>query len=92
MLNLIEVIFLNKITINVFVPLIDCSYDMNIPINLKMSDVIKLIQETIHDLSNGDYVINKNAKLYDKSTAKLINLNNIVKYSGLTNGACVMLL
>jgi len=83
---------MDKIIINVFVPLIDSSYDVKVPINLSMIDVMDLIQKTIVELSDGDYILNPEAKLFDKNTAKLINLNNIVKFSGLTNGASVMLI
>lgn len=83
---------MDKIIINVFVPLIDDSFDIKVPINLEMSVVLELIQESIVELSNNAYVVNADAKLYDKSTAYLINTNNIVKFSGLKNGASVMLI
>lgn len=83
---------MNKIIINVFVPLIDDSFDIKVPINLDMSVVLEQIQEAIVELSNNAYVVNSDAKLYEKSTARLINTNNIVKFSGLKNGASVMLI
>lgn len=82
---------MKKILVSVFVPTIEESYDIKIPINLQTRDVINLLQDTIKDLSGDSYVINKNAQLYEKNTGKLINLNNVVKYSGLQNGMSVLL-
>lgn len=83
---------MNKIIINVFVPLIADSFDIKIPINLDMVTVLELIQDSIVELTDNQYISNPNAKLYDKNTACLINTNNIVKFSGLKNGASVMLI
>jgi hypothetical protein len=83
---------MKKILVNVFVPLIDDSFDIKLPINLEMNDVMSLIQDAIVDLSDKSYVVNPNAVLYDKNTGLLINTNNIVKFSGLKNGSSVMLI
>ena len=83
---------MDKILITVFVPFIDDNFDIKIPINLEMVLVMQLIQEAIVDLSNDTYVINPNAKIYDKNTGYLINQNNIVKFSGLKNGSAVMII
>ena len=82
---------MNKIYINVFVPSLDRNFNLELPINLEMQYVLKEIQTAINELSEGSYKVNPNAKLYDKGTGLLINLENIVKFSGLTNGCSVML-
>lgn len=83
---------MNKILVTVFVPLIDDSFDIKVPINIDMTDFIQLVQDAIVDLSNKAYVVNPSAKLYDKNTGMLINVNNIVKFSGLKNGSSVMII
>lgn len=82
---------MKKILVTVFVPTIEEQYDIKISINSDMKDIIELLQETIRDLSGNTYKIKNNALLYEKNTGKVINLNNVVKYSGLQNGSSVML-
>ena len=83
---------MNKININIFIPGLDMDFDVELPINLEMKDAIKKIKKAINEMTEGAYVISENMKLYEKSTGKLININNIVKYSGLTNGCSVLML
>ena len=83
---------MDKLLISVFVPLIDDTFNIQIPINLEMQEALSFIQTAVVDLSNKAYVVNPNAKLYDRNTGYLINTNNIVKFSGLKNGALVMLI
>lgn len=82
---------MKKIIITIFVPNIEDEFDMKISINSNMKEVLDLIQKGIRELSGDTYVINPNALLYEKNTGKVINLNNVVKYSGLQNGSSVML-
>lgn len=81
---------MNKILVTIYVLALDENYDLLLPINLKMSDVYEVIQNTIYDLSNGNYIKHDNVLLID-SKGKAINNNNIVKFSGLKNGCKVIL-
>lgn len=83
---------MNKILVTFYVPTIDEEYNLFIPINLKLSDALELIQQAIFDLSGEYYVINPNAVLIDSLEGKIINSNNVVKFSGLRNGSKVMLI
>lgn len=82
---------MDKILVSVFVLTIGEEYDMFVPINEKVFDVINLIQSTIKELSGNYYQINPKALLYNGIDGKVINSNNIVKFSGLTNGARLLL-
>ncbi len=83
---------MNKILISVYVITLDAKYDLFVPINIKTSKMIDLIQKSIVELSLGHYQINQTAHLYDGKSGMLINTNNIVKYSGLQNGSNVLLI
>ena len=82
---------MNKILITVFVPKIEEHFDLKIPINSEVKELVILLQQSIRELTGDVYVVDPNALLYDKITGKVINYNNIVKYSGLKNGSSVML-
>ena len=82
---------MNKILVTVYVLELDESYDVLLPINLKMDEVYELIQNTIFDLSSGNYQKHDNVMLLNKD-GKVINNNNVVRLSGLTNGCQVVLI
>ncbi len=82
---------MNKILITIYVISIDETYDVLVPINLKMSEIMELIQNTITELSNDNYEKHDNAILMN-SESKIINTNNSGKNSGLTNGCKVILI
>ena len=82
---------MNKIFVNVFVPVLDRNFDVELPINLEMKYVVVELQKAINELTDGAYQVKSDLEIYDKSTGYLINLNNIVKYSGIKNGGSIML-
>ncbi len=83
---------MDKILVSIYVLAIDEEYDMFIPINEKVADIIGLIQNTVKEMSGDYYQINANALLYNGIDGNIINSNNIVKFSGLTNGARLLLI
>ena len=82
---------MNKILVTVYVLALDESYDVLLPINLKMEEVYDLIQNTISELSGNNYEKHDNVVLLT-GNGKLINNNNMVRLSGLTNGCRVVLI
>ncbi len=82
---------MNEILVTVFVLGLGEEYDIFLPIGIKMSDGIAMIQNTIRELSEDNYVVHDDAKLYSSLDGKLINLENVVKFSGLKNGCKVLL-
>lgn len=83
---------MKKILVSIFVLCIGEQYDLFIPIDMKLLDAINLIQKSIYELSGEEYVIRKdNEVLLYNDDGKIINSNNIVKFSGLKNGSRVLL-
>ena len=56
-----------------------------------MTEVFDLIQNTISELSSNNYVKHDDVYLLNKD-GKVINKNNMVRLSGLTNGCRVVLI
>lgn len=81
---------MKKVLVSIYVLKLDKTYDIKLPINLPMTDVLELIQSAIKEM-NDAYEINNKARLYENLTGNLINTNNIVKYSGIKNGEKLML-
>ena len=83
--------FMDKILVTFYVLSLEEEFDVFIPINVKLAEVLDTVQQTISDMSEGNYDINPNPLLYSDLDGKLMNLNNIVKFSGLMNGSRVMI-
>ena len=82
---------MNKILVKVYVQSIEEEFNVLIPINLRMMTVMDLMQKAINELSGGYYEVKEGSVLFDSIEGKVINMNNIVKYSGLRNGCSIML-
>ena len=76
----------NKILVTIYIPLLDESYDIFIPVNKKVGTVKKTILESVKNLQNKDYL------LMNKDDCKVIDENVYVKNSGIQNGSKLILL
>lgn len=76
----------NKILVTIYIPLLDESYDIFIPVNKKVGTIKKTVLESIRNLENKSYL------LMNKSDCKVIDENVYVKNSGIQNGSKLILL
>lgn len=83
---------MDKILISVYVLSLDEHYDLFVPINLKATQFVGMLQKLIYELSGENYVIQNEVRLIEQDTGQIINLNNIIKYSGIKNGSKLLLL
>ncbi len=82
---------MDKILVTIYVLSIEQEFDVFLPIGETVSNVLDLIQDSLVDLSNNNYIKKENVFLYDNE-GNIINPNNIIKYSGLKNGEKVCLM
>ena len=82
---------MDKILVTIYVLSIEQEFDVFLPIGESVSNVLDLIQDSLVDLSNNNYIKKENVFLYDNE-GNIINPNNIIKYSGLKNGEKVCLM
>lgn len=82
---------MDKILVTVHVLSLEEKYDFFLPINLPMSNVIKNIQISISEITNGLYQGSEKVLIFDSLEGKIINQNNIVKFSGLKNGSDILI-
>lgn len=81
---------MDKILVEVYVPIMEDKYDVFIPINKNIQSVIQLLNKAIYDLTNGLYSI-KSTLICDKNTGAIYDMNKTVKDSGLKNGSKILL-
>lgn len=81
---------MDKILVSIYVLRIDETFDIYIPINKNAKEALDLIQKEIVKLSSDTYIMNEKAMLYTEE-GTVINTNNMVRFSGLTNGQKLLL-
>lgn len=82
----------NKILICLYIPLIEKSYDLFIPINKKIGTVKRLIEEGLVELTDNSYIIKENTNFYSKYTGDIYDVNLTVRDTDLKNGSKVILI
>ena len=82
----------NKVLIELYIPLIEKSYDLYIPINKKIGTVKKLIEEGLIELTDNAYKKSEDANLFSKETGKIYNVNDTVRDTDLKNGSKIILI
>ncbi len=81
---------MNKILVTIYVISIDEEFDLFLPISKSLSEILESIQDSLVELSNHNYVKKSSVLLYN-TDGLLINQNNVIKYSGLKNGARILM-
>ena len=82
----------NKILIELEIPLLEKKYDLFIPINKKIGTIKKLIENSLKELADSDYVIREDTNFYSKETGEIYDVNKTVKDTDLQNGSRIILI
>jgi len=82
----------NKVLVKVYVPTIEEQYDILIPLNRRLYNVIKLLVKAINELSNGYYVPKNKPILYNKISAIPYDEKLSIRESNIRNGTELVLI
>ena len=82
----------NKVLVEISVPASGDKFDVFIPLDSKMSEVLKLVSAALSDLSGGRYNASGEAVLCDAKTGIIFNINLEVAELGIKNGSQLMLI
>lgn len=83
---------MNKILIKLYVPMIEKQYDIKIPDDKKLYQVIYMFIKAIYDLSDGYYMPENSPILYEKWSSHRYNINLTAKENQIKNGAEIVLI
>lgn len=72
-------------------PIIDRKYELLVPIDRKVNDLINILRKNIPELNEGYYKEHK-PNLYNKITGELYNMNSTIKSCNIKVGTRVVLL
>lgn len=83
---------MNKVLVKVYVPILEEQYDILVPVNRRIYNIIRLLTKAINELSGGYYTPPQKPKLYDKITAIAYDENLSIRESNIRNGTELILL
>lgn len=82
----------NKVLIELLVPEIDESFDVYIPINKKIGNIIELLNKALLELTDGRYVGTDNNFLYNVYTKERYCVNHTIRETNIRNGTKLVLI
>ena len=72
-------------------PILDKKYELLVPIDRRIHELISILKKAIPDLNKGFYQ-DKIPSIYNKSTGKVYNINTIIKNSNIKTGTRLVLI
>lgn len=82
----------NKVLVTIIVPLIEKKYEVFLPANKKIGEIVYLLSKGLVEVSNGYYIITNKEKLYNRMTGKEYNNNQILKNTDIRHGTWLVLM
>lgn len=82
----------NKALVEISVPAAGRKYDVYIPLDSKMSEVVAMVAGALSDLTKGSYKASDDAILCDADTGIIFNVNMEVAELGIKTGSRLMLI
>lgn len=83
---------MNKVLIRLFLPAIDKQYDIWIPLNKTIYNVIILLLKGINEMNDNIYNPDVLPILYNRASGKYYDINNFVKDTDIKNGSELILI
>lgn len=83
---------MEKILVEIYVPVLSTSWDMFIPQQLQMSVVLEMIKKAVSELSDRRFAADSNTAICHREDGTILNINLSVYELGLKNGSKLMLI
>lgn len=82
----------NKVLVNLLIPEIDAQFDIYLPLNKQIGNVIELLNKVLPDITKGIYIPSEDKHLYNRDTGAIYNVNTILKNTDIRNATTLILL
>lgn len=82
----------NKVLIELIVPEIDEKYDLYIPINKKVGNIIVLLNKALKEMTNGVYIASNVNCIYNSVTGEKYHMDTLVRETNIRNGSILVIL
>ena len=83
---------MEKIIIEVGVPILGTSYDIFIPPNVPVHQVLQSVCKAVSDLSEGRFIAGPGAQLCMKNKGTILDVNRTAWEQGIRNGSRLLLI
>lgn len=80
----------NKILIQLYIPNIDLSLDLYIPVNKRVGNIITLVRKALEEIDE-NYKLPSSMVLYNRYTSKSYAPNDLVARTDIRNGTSLIL-
>ncbi len=82
----------NKVIVKLVVPEIGETYDVCLPVNKKIGNIVKLLNKAVHEFTGGKYPLSEENKLYNAITKEYYEYNTMLIQTNIRNGSKLVLL
>lgn len=82
----------NKVLVRINVPSLEQKYDVYIPVNRRIYNVIKMLKVSLHELSLGVFNESEDYLLYNAETGIMYDVNSLVRNTDIRNGSEIIML
>lgn len=82
----------NKVLVELIVPFIESKFDVYLPINRRIGNIITLLNKTITEVSEGCYEGSNKSALYNRETNQKYEPNALLYNTDIRNGTTLILL
>jgi len=82
----------NKYLVELFVPTISKIYNVYLPINRRVGNVIALLNKSLTELSKGEYRGNNKTSLYDRESGEKLDNNMLIRDTIIENGSGIIII
>ena len=82
----------NKVLVNLSVPELDEKFDLYLPANKKIGNILVLINKTLNELSDGKYPIKEVIGLFNLDTKELYTPDTLLVSTTIRNGSKLMII
>lgn len=83
---------MEKILVNVFVPILGVSYDIFIPIQSQLYEITELVKRAVFELSEGRFIASQDTVLSLRSSGEIFDINSTIFELEIKNGTKLMLI
>ncbi len=83
---------MEKVLIEVYVPAIEESYDIFVPLKCMVYELLILISDTISNVSSNRYIHNKDSMLCYREDGAILDINATAEEAGIKNGLQLLLI
>lgn len=80
-----------RVYVIVEIPVLEKKYELLLPIDRRMHEIITVLKKAIPELSS-DFYENKEPVIYNKSNGEMYDLNAIIKNTNIKNGTRLLVI